>query len=145
MHTAVQEHTGFVLSLHGFKQALVQIGAVDGEVRRPVAVHEVVAHGHLPQASAVQGITHLEVAGHKAALRQQVLQTPGVQTLHGVRAQANACAHLGEGLCLFNQLAGGAHMAQGQCSGQAAYAASGDQYISHAVMLANVNVRPHAT
>ena len=126
----------------GIPQQAVQIGAVDGDIGRTVAVHHA-----LPQRRARQHLAAAAAAGHQLLGHgrhgvQGLLQPPGLQAAHHVGPQLHAGPHLGEFLRPLKQACVPTRVRCAQSGSHPCDAATSNQYLfSHALNCGAETVR----
>ena len=110
-------------------QQALQIGAVDGGVRRAIQSLSTFAQGQGAQHLPGLGIARLQLLRKSGHLRQRVAQPPGLQDARQVRPNLDARAHLAELRCALKQLHRHAVLRTRDSSGQAANAAACNQHL----------------
>ena len=140
-HPVVQVQVHAVLLQGGAAQQAVQIGAVDGGVRRAIALHGACAQRQRAQVGATGGVAHLQPVGEGGDGVQLVLQAPGAQDARHIRAKLHAGAHLGEFRRALEQANFPAGARHGQRGRQPADAATGNQQLQRGAHGADCAVR----
>jgi len=109
-------------------QEAVQIGAVNGGVRRTVLRDGALAQWQRAQDGAALGVQTLQALGEKRHLRQSLAQAPSLQAARGVGPELHARPHFAEHGGLFGHGDRRALARASQGRGQAADAGARDQH-----------------
>ena len=125
----VQVQLHGIACLHRLEQQPVQVGAVDGGVGGAITRYCLGAQRQHCQFAPRESTAHLQAVRESGHGLQGLLESPGLQAPHHVRAQLHAGAHFAEGGSAFVQPHLPASARRGQCRSQSANASARNQHL----------------
>jgi hypothetical protein len=116
------------VSVRAFEQRVVDVLAMDHGIGIAEALAEVFVGRDLADLVLVDRVVHHHVVGEYGAIARLVADAEGVEGVEGIRAELDAGTDFTDLCRLFedHDLEALAH--QGECGGEAANAATGDEY-----------------